>query len=207
MEFLLVLKSMFDGADKLLFKIGIITSIVFLGYKIVEKFKKNIIRLKFINSFNRELHITCILKEYKDKLVCDRVGIFQFHNGGHNINGVSFLKMSCTHEIVRYGISKEIDKLKNMYINEYMDWCMPLLKVNEVIYKDVDKEAIDPQVKEILQNMGIKSVIAVPLTTEGQVIGFVVASYCRGTHFAHEDFSKTFRTMYQLVGLLQDKLK
>jgi GAF domain-containing protein len=172
-----------------------------------QKLKTYFRRLEFDRLFRLDVDINIILQEGKDTTLCDRLSIFQFHNGGHNVNGRSFVRVSCTHEVVRLGIEPQMQNLKNIFVSQIINWCQPLKEGKKLVFRSVEAEIKDDIIKKMLQEQNIKSVIALPLRVNGTIIGFLTADYCRAEDFGKEDFTQAHDALLQVLGVLQHKLK
>jgi PAS domain S-box-containing protein len=89
-------------------------------------------------------------------------------------------QMSNTHECCAPGISEEKDNLQNLPISLFPWWHKKLVK-NEVInfysIQDLPPEAVVE--KEILEAQSILSVLVVPVTYSGEVLGFMGFDFVR----------------------------
>ena len=56
------------------------------------------------------LEVQEFLNEFREKWSVDRVGIFQFHNGGKFFHGIPMKKYSQTFESVSHGVSKFLNE-------------------------------------------------------------------------------------------------
>lgn len=104
----------------------------------------------------------------------DRAFVMQFHNGTYYVNQGGQMKMSCTHEIVREGISREQEKMQDLLISRYAS------TVNDVISNPSIIIAVDVNnyyFAQMLRNQGVvKSTLAV-LRNENMIEGFIGVSY------------------------------
>jgi hypothetical protein len=57
------------------------------------------------------------LTELMVQTKADRAFVVQFHNGTYYINKANQMKMSCTHEIVKEGISREQENLQDVILS------------------------------------------------------------------------------------------
>ena len=110
-----------------------------------------------------------------------RAYIFSYHNGGENILGCSFSRVSCTHEVVALGINPQIAWLQNMpktlmhaftrMIDSGLGVFCPCI---EECFKEVDASTY-----QTLLYQGIKSCYCVGLNSEAMVpIGFIGIDFC-----------------------------
>ena len=69
-------------------------------------------RMKHILDLNDKVmaRLRATLAEFK----ASRVYVFCYHNGGKNLMGFDFAKMSCTHEVVALGVRPQQPTLQNL---------------------------------------------------------------------------------------------
>lgn len=79
-----------------------------------------------------------IINHIKGKYDFDRLCLFQYHNGGKNINGIDFKKCTVTHEVCDLGIPS----LKNLYQNRHISsdylWSQLIFNKGELYFDDVE---------------------------------------------------------------------
>ena len=84
-----------------------------------------------------DLNILKRMEEVKELLKVDRVHVYEFHNGGHYVNGYSALKVSYTYEVefvlfsICYIFFIPLDK---KYIKILFLWEMHIIFGNKVVY-------------------------------------------------------------------------
>jgi len=113
---------------------------------------------------------------------CSRAYVFLYHNGGKNLLGAGFARLSCTHEATAVGVKPQQGHLQGMLIT--MVWAfVKCISVSgklecpdvEACFKDTDSS-----VYETLAMQGIKSVYAVALPGEDRIpFGFIGLDYCK----------------------------
>ncbi|MBC7185633.1 MAG: PAS domain S-box protein [Calditrichaeota bacterium] len=123
----------------------------------------------------------------------DRAYVFVFSDGGTT--------MSCTHEWVAEGISAEIDNLQALPV-EAFPWWMSRLRAMQNIYipcvASLPEEAAAE--KEILQAQSIQSLIAVPMVSGGELIGFVGFDSVRSQRSWPESYFVLLRVLGEILG-------
>jgi hypothetical protein len=112
-----------------------------------------------------------------EKLNCDRVHVFEFHNGDTYYSGGSQQKFSSTYEVVRDGVSSECVRLQNLRISSF----------NTLIKDVIDKDIfVCPNINEIksgterehLEKQGVQSVYSFPIKTlTGKIVGILSVDY------------------------------
>jgi len=112
------------------------------------------------------------LNEFRKKYEFDRVGIFQFHNGGKFFQGKSMKKFSMTYESVAPGYEKIKRTQQNFLASEYPQWISTMLQ--KKCFANLVSE-IDPQSRAELEALGIQQFVTVPIhCLKGALIGFIV---------------------------------
>ena len=112
------------------------------------------------------------LNEFRNKYEFDRVGIFQFHNGGKFFQGKSMKKFSMTYESVAPGYEKIKRTQQNVLASEYPQWISSMLK--KKCFASIVTE-LDSQSRTELEALGIQQFVTVPIhCLKGALIGFIV---------------------------------
>ena len=105
--------------------------------------------------------VQTFLEELISKWSIDRGVIYQFHNGGKFLNGISMKKYSLTHEATGPGIEKIKGISQNLFLSNH-----PILlkKLTEsVIYSmEIDEDILD-SARQRLVEQGVVQVITVPI--------------------------------------------
>jgi hypothetical protein len=110
----------------------------------------------------------------------DRAYILQFHNGGYYYSGRSQQKFSCTHEVVRRGISNENINSQDYRITNYYNYIQKLISDEFFILNDVEKDISDPAFSSLLKSKGVESIVNVPIQTlNGKIIGILGVDYVK----------------------------
>ena len=143
--------------------------------KLVEEKLKNTIAFqelllsisnRFVNipldAFESELNIS--LKELGEFFGVDRSYVFKYD---HKLE-----TCSNTHEWCRSGITPQIDNLQNLTFEEISQWTEFHFKHELINFPDVDALS-ESQLKKSLQDQEIKSVLAIPMLSNGKCTGFI----------------------------------
>lgn len=119
------------------------------------------------------------LYEYKG----DRAYIFEYHNGGHSISGIDFLKASNTFEVVNDGIQPQQILLQNLPIGMFAYWNLKILKRDTICMQDIEEiKQTDLWAYQILKQQDIKSIFVIGLyDAQGHAIGFFGIDYTKST--------------------------
>ena len=95
----------------------------------------------------------------------DRAYIFRYEPENKQVKN--------THEWCNEGITPHIDDLQDVSLDVIEDWFDEHIKGNYIIIDDVNALPDESRQKEILAMQNIKSVVAFPMLSEGNYLGFV----------------------------------
>ena len=125
---------------------------------------------KAINTYLQQLVATCH---------SSRAFVARYHNGGKDMTATSFLKLSCTNEVVNIGYSPVISDFQNQFRSMISIICEQLDETGESYIYDLETiHEEDTGTYEFLKGRGVKSLYAKALRNQnGYVIGFVMVSY------------------------------
>ena len=125
---------------------------------------------------NNQVHK--ILNTLLINIGADRVSVFEYHNGGLNMKGTNFQKLSCTNQVVKNGISPTQTNFQNLFQSTFQ-FIVTELQQN--------KECFIPNIEDIksehyytyrqLCSTGIKSAYYVCLKDHDIIIGFLEVCY------------------------------
>ncbi len=128
------------------------------------------------NSLSKiEADINDCLKRVLNKTESSRVCLVRFHNGGRDMNGLSFLKMSMTNESVRLGLSPLMPEFQNMFRSFFSYLCEKLIDEGHCYIDDISiLKDVDTTMYEFLFSRDIQSIYSIPISNKnGTVIGFI----------------------------------
>lgn len=111
----------------------------------------------------------------------DRAFIFEFHNGGSNLGGLPFLKMSNTYEVVDTGIIPQRMHLENMSTSMYYALLSQIIEKDHlVIYTNIVEEGIPQIAYETLKFQKIHTTVLVRISdVKGRVVGYTGIDFVR----------------------------
>lgn len=140
---------------------------------------------KFKQNFNTVVINSQVINDLLDQtlyhLNADRIYIFQYHNGGSNIQGIPFARCSNTHERCEVGVEPHIQNYQNLPLAMYGFRNDVLANGSTISIPDI--EAIKKEDKSgynLLKSQHIKSIYVVGLYTENeQILGFLGVDYVR----------------------------
>lgn len=127
----------------------------------------------------KEAQINTCLKRTQQKTGAARVGLVRFHNGGKDMNGLSFLKMSMTNECHGLGFASIMPDFQNLFRSFFSYWCESLIKNGKCYIDDINtlKEK-DTTMYEYFLSRNIQAVYGIAITNnEGSIIGFIVIEF------------------------------
>lgn len=142
--------------------------IMLLSFK--SRFKKTIPAM-----IQRDMEIYNHLFDIKARTRADRVLVFQFHNGSYYTNSASQMKMSCTHEVVGEGISRESRNMQDLIISQFAGFTTKLIQESFFV---LDRENIDTySMGLMMSNQGVRTAAFALFRYEGVIEGFLAIIY------------------------------
>lgn len=146
-----------------------------------------------------------ILSRIMYGLGADRAYLFQFHNGGINLGGIEFLKLSNTHEVVNSGIRPQIKNLQQLPISAFANFVKSVGTGKPFYVHNVeDLKDKDLGLYETLTMQGIKSIYAVGVYDyNNSPLGFVGIDYTKQvTDLTTAQQNTLENASYQISGYL-----
>lgn len=133
------------------------------------------------------LEVQEFLEEFRSKWNLDRVGIFQFHNGGKFFHGIPMKKYSQTFEAIAHGVSKTKEHNQSVFVTEHTS-LMKNLSENEFFYIDAEDPVLD-YIRGRVTEDGILQIFSAPIRSlSGQLIGFIQLHTVKHKIETREDF-------------------
>ena len=118
------------------------------------------------------LEVQEFLEDFREKWGFDRVGIFQFHNGGKFFHGIPMKKYSQTFESVSHGVSKSKEHNQGVFVTEHPS-LMKHLSEKEFFHVDAEDPVLD-YIRGRVTEEGILQIFSAPIRSlSGQLIGFI----------------------------------
>jgi hypothetical protein len=118
------------------------------------------------------LEVQEFLDDFREKWAFDRVGIFQFHNGGKFFHGIPMKKYSQTFESVSHGVSKSKEHNQSVFVTEHPS-LMKHLSEKEFFSVDAEDPVLD-YIRGRVTEEGILQILSSPIRSlSGQLIGFI----------------------------------
>lgn len=123
--------------------------------------------------------INMLLQSAVTDLGASRAMVARYHNGGKDMNSISFLKFSVTNESVNIGYKPVMSDFQSQFRAMLAYPIEEIDKTGGSFISDVeDVKSKDPGTYEVLKGRGLRSFYAYKLTNaSGYVIGAVVVTY------------------------------
>ncbi len=151
----------------------IIYGINYLKDKIKER--KSRIRESIPRLVENDVEVYKLLSELLIRTKASRAMVLQFHNGTHYVNAASQMKMSCTHEIVADGISKEAKNMQNMLVSQHATTVNDIISSDYTVLNVCNNDVED--FKQILRSQGVETAIYAPFSKGHDIEGFIGITY------------------------------
>jgi len=142
-----------------------------------------------------------------DSLICDckceRVSLLEFHNGGTNICGLPFAKISCTHERCSIGVKLASFNIKDYPIALFGYVVAKALSTKLVMIESLDSlKATDASTYQFWTESGAKALcIRVVRNLNDMPLGILVLEFNRSLSLGTSELDKVTRAAYA-VGVL-----
>ncbi|MGM5482317.1 MAG: hypothetical protein ACQESF_02540 [Nanobdellota archaeon] len=134
------------------------------------------------------------------KYYLDRAWIFEYHNGGSNLAGIPFTKMSCTHERLSVGTKSFCTTCQNIPAG-MLAWMNQKILSKNFVSMNVAKDIDDYNLQQICYSRGTKHVVATGIFDfKGKIIGFVGGEFCR-TEINDDDVDGIKATLMKISGI------
>lgn len=118
------------------------------------------------------LEVQEFLNNFREKWEVDRIGVFQFHNGGKFFHGIPMKKYSQTFESVANGVSKSKEHNQGVFVTEHPS-LMKHLSEQEFFHVDAEDPVLD-YIRGKVTEEGILQIFSAPIRSlSGQLIGFI----------------------------------
>jgi len=160
---------------------------------------------EFKQKFEATVVTSSVVNDLLDQILrdlnADRVYVFQYHNGGKNINGIPFARCSNTHERCEVGIESNIQAYQNLPLAMYGLRNDLIAKNETIVVEDLDDIIdTDKTAYNIMKQQGIKSLYTVGLYTDTcRPMGFLGVDFTRDKKILSEDDLNVLRTMAHVI--------
>jgi len=125
--------------------------------------------------------INLLIQNAVTDLKCSRIFVVRYHNGGKDMNSVSFLKLSVTNESVNHGCKPVMSEFQNQFRSIVGYPVNEIERTGHSYVTDIESiKTSDIGTYELLKSRGVRSYYAHSLVNStGYVIGSVVILYRR----------------------------
>lgn len=132
----------------------------------------------------------------------DRAFVIQFHNGTYYINQANQMKMSCTHEIVKDGVSREQESFKDILLSKVPIAIHELLTKSSVVFNIDGTETA--YFYQMLRDQGVTRFVGALMKEKDVVEGFVGISYLDtdATEFDEEYLKELVQSCANRIGFI-----
>lgn len=130
-----------------------------------------------------------------NKLRCDRVAIYVFHNGNKSMHGLPFFKMSCIHEWTSYGNKTLRGKSHvDIPLHLYNDFVENLYRYGVYKSENVEESILtDQSIRDYAAFSEVKAIYFVGMRDEtGALAGFIAAEFGTVDTFQHDQERNEF---------------
>lgn len=121
-----------------------------------------------------DINVIDHMNVYKEAIKCSRLSVYEFHNSKHNLNGKSFLKMSCSYEVCEVGKCSYNIYQKDNPMSLYRE-ILQMISTKKPI--NVSLETASAEIHNELKNRYSSSVIFIPIILHEAVLGFLCIEF------------------------------
>ena len=127
----------------------------------------------------KESQINACLKRTQEKTNASRVVLVRFHNGGRDMNGLSFLKMSMTNECPGPGFAGISPDFQNLFRSFFSYLCESLIKEDKCYIPDIEiLKQKDTTMYEYFLSRNVQALYSIAIkNNEGSIIGFIAIEF------------------------------
>lgn len=162
--------------------LGALSGLILAIIKLQNTIKNNLPKI-MKKQVNNNLLIYNLLNEILVKFNCDRVQIYDFHNGERYINGYHALKMSCTYEVTSSKVKPKQNQLQGIPINCQPHFVSSLLDNRYLNIEDINNiKTSMPATYEFKKRQRIKSFYDIILEKGNVPVSFLAIQYCDENH-------------------------
>lgn len=134
---------------------------------------------KYSNSVEIDKEINLNLDKLREITHCARASLVTFHNGGKDLSGLSFLKMSMRNESTAPSIKPLQPDFQNVFRNTLAYWCNQISETGHCYIIDTEElKDVDNNFYDFLSTRGIVAKYGVSIMNDyNQLIGFICIEY------------------------------
>ena len=142
---------------------SVIVALIGAGYfkRYTDKQKESFSKSKLMEQIRKDEIVHLALRDLRRKYNCDRIYIWQFHNGGNFYTSAPMQKTSVTYERCSDGLERKSEKFQNTIISTITSYIKDVLNL-EMFYYEV-KDMPDIAVRSVCQSYGTQSHAGAPI--------------------------------------------
>ena len=142
---------------------SVIVALIGAGYfkKYTEKQKETYSKTKLMEQIRKDEIVHLALRDLRRKYNCDRIYIWQFHNGGNFYTSAPMQKTSVTYERCSDGLERKSERFQNTIISNITSYIKDVINY-EMFFTDV-KDMDDIAIRSVCQSFGSQSHSGVPI--------------------------------------------
>jgi hypothetical protein len=149
------------------------------------------------NLIKKDIGVYRDLTELMIQTKADRAFVIQFHNGTYYVNKANQMKMSCTHEIVKEGISREQENMQDVLLSRTPIVAIDLLSKPYVF---INTKEQDSYFSQLLRNQGVTECVMAIMKDENIAEGFIGASFISEIEDSKTEIGKVVAQFASKIG-------
>ena len=129
--------------------------------------------------------LNLLLQKAVADLHCGRIMIVRYHNGGKDMNAISFLKLSITNESVNYGYTPAMGEFQNQFRSIVGYPTNEVITTGHSYVSDIEQiKEKDIGTYELLKSRGVRSYYSHGIkNSNGYIIGAVLVLYHKNNSY------------------------
>jgi hypothetical protein len=155
------------------------------GYDLYANYKHRNSRAIIPSLLNADVAVYQDLSQLLVETNADRAYVIQFHNGIYYLNQTNNMKLTCTHEVVKEGISRIQDDFKDKLLSKYAIQMSKVLEEHVAVF-DV-KDEIESYYRSVMESQGTARSVAGIMMDGNIVEGALVINYLEGSPMLEVD--------------------
>ena len=144
--------------------VALIGAVYFKRY--TERQKETFSKTKLMEQIRKDEIVHLALRDLRRKYNCDRIYIWQFHNGGNFYTSAPMQKTSVSYERCSDGLERKSERFQNTLISNLTSYIKDVVNY-EMFYTEV-KEMDDIAIRSVCQSFGTQSHAGTPIYDEKQ---------------------------------------
>jgi len=142
---------------------SVIVALIGAGYfkRYTDRQKETFSKSKLMEQIRKDEIVHLALRDLRRKYNCDRIYIWQFHNGGNFYTSAPMQKTSVTYERCSDGLERKSERFQNTIISTITSYIKDVLNL-EMFYYEV-KDMPDIAIRSVCQSYGSQSHAGAPI--------------------------------------------